>query len=298
MVWLPVVMNWTRAWFNLVVVDEAQDMNLSQLTMAVKACKHGGRICVVGDDRQAIYGFRGAATDGMQMMRQKLSAKQLGLTTTYRCPRLVVELAQEIVPDYVSAPSAPRGMVDWCSDVQARVQIGDSILSRINAPLAPICLSLLRNGIPARIEGRDIGKQLSAIVKKLKARSVPECLSKLRAWGNRQIVRLKAAGTEDRISGITDQVETIVAIAEGASNISEITQRLESLFADTENGARPAVVLSSVHKAKGLEWNHVFILRETFRHKSSEGEEANIYYVAITRAKQHLTFVSSKEVAS
>ena len=52
MVWLPCAMNWTRAWYDLVVIDEAQDMNLPQLTMAKAACKPGGRICVVGDDRQ------------------------------------------------------------------------------------------------------------------------------------------------------------------------------------------------------------------------------------------------------
>lgn len=297
MVWLPVAMGWTKAWFNLVVVDECQDMNLPQLEMATKACKRGGRICVVGDDRQAIYGFRGAASNGMRLMKDKLQASSLGLTTTYRCPKSVVALAQEIVQDYVAAPSAPVGTVDGgCSDRAMQARPGDAILSRVNAPLMPLCLALLRQGVPARIEGRDIGKQLAAIVKKFKARSVPECLTRLKAWEARQVKRLKAAGKEGaQIEMIKDQAATIRAVAEGASNVNEIHERLERLFQDSDKQRRPAVVLSSVHKAKGLEWDHVYALSDTFRSVDQGGEESNIYYVAITRAKKHLTLLSDKD---
>jgi superfamily I DNA/RNA helicase len=109
MVWLPVAAGWVKPTFALVVVDEAQDMNMPQLMMAERACKTGGRICIVGDDLQAIYGFRGAASDGMHLMKQRLNAPSLGLTVTYLCPRLVVELANNVVPDYSAAPSAPEG---------------------------------------------------------------------------------------------------------------------------------------------------------------------------------------------
>ena len=103
MVWLPVVNNWVKPRYDLVCVDEAQDMNLPQLEMAIRAVRPGGRVCVVGDDRQAIYGFRGAAQDGMEMMKRRLKAQTLGLTTTYRCPKVVVEIASEIVQDYKAA---------------------------------------------------------------------------------------------------------------------------------------------------------------------------------------------------
>lgn len=295
MVWLPVRMGWTRSWFDLVVVDECQDMNLPQLEMAIRACKRSGRICVVGDDRQAIYGFRGAASNGMDLMRNRLDAATLGLTTTYRCPRNVVAVAQEIVSDYQAAPSNPEGCVDHCSlnGVLKSAQPGDAILSRTNAPLTPLCLALLRSGMPARIEGKDIGKQLANIVRKFKARSVPECLQKLSAWADRQTKRLIAANKEDKVELIKDQVETIVAIAEGASNVEEILSRLESIFQDSADNQRQAVVLSSVHKAKGLEWDHVYAIKDTFRHQKGSTEECNIYYVAVTRAKDHLTFIHS-----
>lgn len=53
------------------------------------------------------------------------------------------------------------------------------------------------------------------------------------------------------------------------------------------------MVCSSVHKAKGLEWNKVVLVADTFK-KGTEGEEANIYYVAVTRAKQTLVQVGGK----
>lgn len=293
MVWLPVAAGWVKPSFSLVVVDEAQDMNMPQLLMAERACNKGGRVCVVGDDRQAIYGFRGAAADGMHLMRQRLSAAQLGLTTTYRCPRLVVELAQAVVPDYNAAPAAPEGeIVD--STLEAAVKslvVGDAVLSRLNAPLMGVCLSLLRAGTPARIEGRDIGKQLVGMVRKLRAKSVPDFLKKLSTWGEKQSARITASGgrhAASKIELVNDQVLTLSTVAEDCSSVADIETKIISLFEDSDSARKPAVVCSSVHKAKGLEWNRVCIIEETFKNREASGEEANIYYVAVTRAKKIL----------
>lgn len=292
MVWLPIRMGWVRACYDLVVIDEAQDMNALQLEMATKSAKKNGRTCLVGDDRQAIYGFRGAVSDGLNLMRERLDAATLGLTVTYRCPKSVVAVAQEIVSDYTAHESAPDGVVkdtkfERLTEV---VSPGDAVLSRINAPLMGLCLHLLRRGTPARIEGRDIGKTLLGIIKKFRARSVPKFMEKLGTWKNRQIKRLTKAGVKSRLALVEDQFETLVAVAEGASSVREIEKRLTSLFRDTVTGETPCVVLSSVHKAKGLEWDRVFMLRSTFL-KRLEREEENIYYVAVTRAKQELYFV-------
>lgn len=302
MVWLPVAMSWVRPMFDLVVVDEAQDMNLPQLTMAMKACKPGGRVCVVGDDRQAIYGFRGAVQNGMDMMKSKLNAKELGLTITYRCPKKVVALASAIVPDYKAADAAPEGIVEATSEhaMLDILRVEDAVLSRLNAPLMPLCLQLLRKGVSARIEGRDIGKQLSNLAKKMKGKSVPHFISKVEAWGDKQRKRAGASKhAESKIEQINDQVLTLIAVAEGAASVMEIFQRLIDLFQDSDQTTKPAVVFSSVHKAKGLEWDRVFLLSKTFNLKGKPGskpspgavlEEQNIYYVAMTRAKKHLVF--------
>jgi DNA helicase-2/ATP-dependent DNA helicase PcrA len=290
MVWLPVAMKWARPRFDLVVVDEAQDMNLPQLTMASKAVREGGRVCVVGDDRQAIYAFRGAVSDGIALMIQQLNAQVLPLTTTYRCPKKIVGLAATIVQDYRAADVAPEGILRDSSTegMLAEVEAGDAILSRKNAPLMGLCLQLLRNGIPARIEGRDIGAMLCKIVEKLKSRSVPDLLRKLAAWSQRQTKRATISGSEAQVQSIEDQYLTLVAVAEGAASVREVTERLRDLFKDSKEGEVFSVTLSTVHKAKGLEWDRVFVLEDTFRKDDGGGEESNIRYVAYTRAKREL----------
>jgi hypothetical protein len=290
MVWLPVAAGWVKPTFSLVVVDEAQDMNMPQLLMAERSCKAGGRICIVGDDRQAIYGFRGAASDGMHLMKQRLNAGTLGLTTTYRCPKSVVALANEIVPDYTAAPSAPEGEVietDLNSAIASLV-VGDAVLSRLNAPLMSICLCLLRRGVSARVEGRDIGQQLVGTVRKLKAKSVPDFLRKLQLWGEKQVRRAQAGGGKhvaSKVELVHDQVATLTAISDGCANVSQVEARITEIFQDSAGNRTPAVVCSSVHKAKGLEWDRVCLVNSSFKSKE---EEANIFYVAVTRAKKTL----------
>ena len=310
MVWLPVAANMVVPTFELAVVDEAQDMNMPQLIMATRSVKKDGRIVIIGDSRQAIYGFRGAATNGMGLMRTMLKASVLKLSTTYRCPKAVVRMAAKIVPDYKAADSAPEGEVLRASRVPMQhrtsavpmrlaaghqyVQVGDAILSRLNAPLMPVALSLLRNKIPARIEGRDIGSQLIGIIRSLKAKSVEELLKLIAAWDAKQCARLAdAKNSEKRIEQVHDISETLCAIVEVSDSVADAEKRLVELFQDSTDLSKPSIVLSSVHKAKGLEWDRVFLLEETFKHDGPT-EEQNILYVAITRAKKTLILVDSR----
>jgi AAA domain/UvrD-like helicase C-terminal domain len=294
MVWLPCAMGIVKPSFDLVTIDEAQDMNLPQLSMAQQSCRKAGRIVVVGDSRQAIYTFRGAVHDAMEMMTITLRASTQQLSTTYRCPVRVVEQAQKIVPDYKAAPTAPTGEVFWTSETLflKQVKIGDAILSRLNAPLMPMALQLLRSNIPARIEGRDIGKQLITMVDKFKASSVPNYLEKVTEWEAKQIERLnKGKNSEKKCEQTRDIAETLRALAQDCDLVDDIERRIRDLFQDTTEGSRPAVILSSVHKAKGLEFPRVALLSSTFRNGKGNLEEDNIYYVAVTRAQHSLFFL-------
>jgi len=156
MLYLPLINGFTHGQFNLVCIDEAQDMNYAQLVLAQRCCKPGGRIVVVGDPNQAIYGFRGADSGSLDRLKAELGAGELGLTITYRCPKAVVALAQKLVPDFQAADSAPEGEVLSIplGKLPEMVAVGDFVLSRKNAPLAGLCLKLLRRGIRAKVEGR------------------------------------------------------------------------------------------------------------------------------------------------
>lgn len=301
MIFLPVRNGWLTKQYDLVVVDEAQDMTTAQLEIATGVLNTGGRICVVGDDKQAIFGFRGADSGSLDRLKNELDAVEFGLTTTYRCGNAIVCLAQEFVPDFLAGPTNPQGIISELaqSKIAATAGPGDFVLSRVNAPLVSIAMQLLRSGKRARVAGRDIGRGLTTLIRKFRANSVPGLLSQIEAWGAKESRRLEAqlkTATNGRKAAITakleavhDQADMLVSLTEGAKNVAEVVTRIEALFTDDGLGAAGIVTCSSVHRSKGLEANRVFVLRDTLRQNNDE--EKNITYVAITRAKNELVWV-------
>ena len=82
----------------------------------------------------------------------------------------------------------------------------------------------------------------------------------------------------------------ITDLSEGAKSVRDIEIKIDALFTDDGLGTAGVITCSSVHRAKGLEANRVFVLQNTLRDHNIE--ELNIQYVAITRAKEHLVWVS------
>jgi DNA helicase-2/ATP-dependent DNA helicase PcrA len=334
MIYLPVRNGWLRPAYDLVVVDEAQDMSAPQLEIALGMLAPSGRIAIVGDDRQAIYGFRGADTGSLDRLKHELHATELGLNTTYRCGRAIVAEAAKIVPDFL--PGAPHEGSVTAADLDrllATAAVGDFVLSRTNAPLVAVAMALIRAGKRTRIEGRDIGTNLKSIARKLAAgpllyqgstgatTPIPVWLDRLREWEDREVARAERADLPGKVDNIRDKARTLVAISEGVTGIHEIEARIDTLFGDVAVDSRGAfIVCSTVHKAKGLESNRVWVLRDTlYLHVSCEcghrhgwgaarcprcscaeyrpaaakqTEEFNIGYVAITRAKRELVWVT------
>lgn len=298
MIFLPVRNHWLSKTYDLVVVDEAQDMTTAQLEIAQGICN--GRICVVGDDRQAIYKFRGADSESLDRLKAELNADELGLTITYRCGRRIVEEAQALVPDFEAGPNNPDGAITYLNDdpqvLLNTVALGDFVLSRVNAPLVSLAMMFLRNNKRARIAGRDIGAGLKALIRKLSkgraAKSVPELLAKIAVWKEREVDRMLKAKKEDRADAIRDQAEVLISLTDGAKSVADVEARIDALFTDDGLGQAGVITLSSVHRAKGLEANRVFVLASTLR--NNDQEELNIAYVAITRAKQELVYVRSR----
>lgn len=297
MIFIPIRNKWIRGRYDLVVIDEAQDMNASQIELARGVCKPGGRVFVIGDDRQAIYGFRGADSNSLDRLKTELKANELGLTTTYRCPKNVVNYAKKLVPDYSSAPASPDGEITEIdfNKIHEVADRGNFVLSRKNAPLAKVCLRFLRHGKRAMIEGKEIGAGLKSVIKKVGGKSIPDFLARLTKWEERQIVRLKATGkssAENKIELIRDQAETLRSLAEGMAGLRELNIRIDTLFTETPGGKGDYIICSSVHKAKGLESDVVFVLQDTLYPGGRRSlEEENIEYVAVTRAKSRLVWV-------
>jgi DNA helicase II / ATP-dependent DNA helicase PcrA len=288
MIWLPIVLNLKQRKFDRVFVDETQDLNPSQIELTLRACADGGRILAVGDPRQAIYRFRGADANAFANVRTRLDATELPLSVSYRCCRAVIREAQKIVPHIEAAPDADEGEVRSATYKAMRrdVQPGDFVLSRTNAPLVSLCMALLAEGRPAAIQGRDIGASLGALVKKSKAQNVESLRTYVETWAGKECTRLAAKGRDTQL--VEDKANCILALSEGMATVAAALARIESLFSDTADASR--IVLSTTHKAKGLERDQVWLLRDTYLRRPAD-EEKCLYYVAVTRAKKTLILV-------
>ena len=295
MIFLPLAWNLLSKDYDMVVVDEAQDLSKAQIEIAQRLCS--GRICVVGDDKQAIYGFRGADSKSLDRLKSELGAAELPLTTTYRCCQSVVRKAQALVPDILAGVDNPEGVVDAIEGLEGlleAVEPGQFILSRLNAPLVMITLGLLKRKKRARMAGRDIGAGIQAILRKLKlldSTPVVELLKRLQEWETKNVTRYASYGQLELVERTRDQAGMIFALAETSETISDLQNRIEWLFSDDVQD-HEQILCSSVHKAKGLEAERVYVLQESFYRRGVTPEEQNIHYVAVTRAKSHLTFVT------
>lgn len=288
MIWLPITLNLKQRQYDRVFIDETQDLNAAQIELTLRAVKPGGRIVAVGDPRQAIYRFRGADEHAFENVVARLNAKVLPLSVCYRCATSIVRVAQEIVPEIQAAPDAEEGEVKsvFYREMKKAVQPGDFVLSRTNAPLVSLCLGLLAEGRPAMIQGRDVGQQLASLVKKAKAPSVDALRTYIEEWGHKECARLAAKKRD--IQPVEDKVGCILSISEGAASVQDVLDRIATLFADTGESGR--VVLSSTHRAKGLERDRVWLLEDTYRRRPGV-EEDNLWYVAVTRARKTLVLV-------
>lgn len=287
--WFPHVFRLQPWKHDLVIVDEAQDMNASQLALARKSVKRGGRLIAIGDPRQAIYGWRGADSEFLSRMTRDLGAKTLPLPRTYRCGKAIVAAARKIVPDYEAAAGNVEGEVvsmKYDAAIDA-LRPGDFLISRTNAPLLPACIELLKRKVPAVIQGRDIMGQLIGIVERSKCESTADFLEYLDEYVEAEVAKLVLADADEEvIAQLRDREACLRTLAPERATCRELVAFLSDLFSDYDDEA--VVTLSSAHRSKGLERDRVFLLADTFR---TGGQEDNCRYVAMTRAKTLLAEV-------
>ncbi len=306
MLYIPYELNLYTKKFDVVLVDECQDLNKAQLSLVLKAARQGGRVIFVGDRNQAIQGFAGADNNSFDNVVRASNAKEMPLSICYRCPKSHVEMARELVPQIESSPTAIDGTVKHIgmSDFYELPSFGDLIISRRNAPLIGTAFRLISRGVQARIRGRDIATGLVKLIKAADkvvvdgdsgkfSESFP---AKLKVSIRHKIDLLdQSPDSEAPKELLQDQLDCILAFMSGRPDIQtndQLCTEIQKLFAD--DGA--SVWLSSIHRAKGLESDRVFILdaeniRANCRLHWQREQELNLEYVALTRSKNELHLV-------
>lgn len=307
MLWLPLVQNLRIDKFDWVLVDEAQDSNATRRELARRMVNGTGRLIAVGDPGQAIYGFTGANSDALDIIRRDFNAVELPLTVTYRCPRSIVAVAQQWVSHIEAHPSAPMGRVGRIYEddllVEADFAPKNALLCRNTKPLVELAYTLIRRSIPCHVEGRDIGAGLIALTKKWKLRSVDSFLTRLDEWSERECAKLMKKGLEARVESVRDRVETLHVIAANlpaGAEIDDLVRAIQRLFEDSDGKAAKTFTLSTIHKSKGREWPTVYWYGANVYQPSKYAkkawqmeQETNLMYVAATRAMETLIMVDA-----
>ena len=291
--------------YDFVVVDEAQDTNAVQRALLKRMLKPGGRLIAVGDSRQAIYGFRGADSDAMEIIAREFGCVKMPLTVSYRCPRAVVEKAREVVSHIEAHETAPEGEVAYLDEYAAEdFTRGSAVICRNVAPLVSMAYGLLTRQVGCRVLGRDIGAGLVSLVEKLNAKGVDNLLRKLEEWRAREVEAAIEKDNEAKVESINDTAECIRLFAEMLKEtertIPGLVRKIEGLFSDNADDSN-LVTLCSAHKSKGLEWGTVYLLdsdtlmpSKYARKDWQKAQELNLIYVAYTRAKSSLRFIESQ----
>ncbi len=296
MIWLPLVLNLPLIKYDVLFVDEAQDFNESQRQLIYRSIEPDGRCVIVGDPNQAIYGFRGADSSSMDMFAELLKntdreIKTFPLSLTWRCPTSVVAEANRYVEDFHCKDDADEGKV--VVDSVLNPEKGDIVLCRYNAPLVSAFYQLIGSGKSAYILGKDLTKGLVNSVKKISkdmSMSTQEFAELLDADFEYRYRKLIDNEKFTQANNLEDKHECLCLFVYRAQTVGEMVQEIERVFNSDGKGD---IMLSTVHKAKGLEANNVFILAtERMPHPKAVNmkEEMNICYVAITRAKKNLHY--------
>jgi superfamily I DNA/RNA helicase len=314
MIWLPVVLNLPLFRYDLLLVDEAQDLNRAQQELAKRA---GRRLILCGDPKQAIYGFAGADSQSMPRMERDLTGcVTLPLTVTRRCGKAIVAEAQKLVSDFEAHESNGEGVIErmsypmigtatspevsWEKSYAFGVCPDDMIICRTNAPLVSQCLGFIKRKIKANILGRNISTGLLSLINKLNADSVETLTAKLLAWSERERQKEleKKTPSEPKLMAISDKVDCLMAFIDGAESVADVVAIINKVFCDEKQST--GIRLASIHKSKGLEAHTVYLLQPPeariphpmAKTKSAVEQEYNLLYVAITRAISRLVYVS------
>lgn len=311
MIWLVDELNLTTKMYqyDYILIDEAQDTSIMQQEMTEKCKKRGCRIFAVGDKDQAINVWCGSDYKSIEKFNNETSQTFI-LPITYRCSKNIVEMARKFSDNIIAADNAPEGEVNY--DVSLSMPSGnDMVLCRTTSPLVEYYLKLLQMNKKAYFKGSDdlIAEYKSLIKENYSKILDKNCLScdglfpklYIKLFNEIDNIKILNASNDDEdalkhptILNLYDNIEALKILSEGILETDELLTKITDIFNDRSTDG---IMLSTIHKAKGLESDSVFILCPSqlpskLAKKDWEIEaEKHLTYVAYTRARFSLNFL-------
>jgi len=274
-------------------IDELSYEKIDEYVYSLEVDKHELYIADGILTHNCIYGFNAADEKSFNWFKEFPNTKALPLSYSFRCAKNIIKEANTLVPDIKALENAPDGIVRSGSAID-EAESGDFILCRTTMPLVKLFFEFLIQHKKAIVKGSDIGIHLGELIGSITT------ISKLSDYWQGEVNRFKRELISKGIlnpyehSGyvaLEDKVSTLLFIAKMSNDIIDLKNKIKAIFTDEIQG----IVLSTVHKAKGLEANRVFIIRpDLMPLPNSRGwqaaQEKNLHYVAVTRAKYELVY--------
>lgn len=303
MIYLPVVdPNITINKYDYIFLDEAQDLNNCQRQLVEKSLRGTtGRLIAVGDSYQSIYSFAGAAIDSFEKLQKRENTTTLPLDVSYRCPKAVIRKAQTVCDSITFPDNAKEGIMRF-GDVD-EIEEGNLILCRNTRPLIALYFYLIENGIAAKVVGKDIEQGLVQLATRCNSAIYEIFHKNTQKELDTLHFELKELGVKivtehARYVALSEKIKVLLIIFKKLERGESIIDRLKEMFSENSKAAK----LMTLHRAKGLEADRVFII-ERFnndrllpsKYALQEHEliqERNLAFVGYTRAKEELVLVN------
>ncbi|OOQ59486.1 RecQ family ATP-dependent DNA helicase [Mucilaginibacter pedocola] len=299
----------------VLVIDEAQDMNADEyeLVRILIAENEDMRVIAVGDDDQNIFEFRKADSRYLQQLAHLEDAKIFELVENYRSRSNLVDLANKYAagisrrlkntPIVPVSPTNGKILITQhrygnlvtpvVNEIRNSSLAGTTcVLTKTNEEAAQITGLLLKHGITARLiqskEGFSLYDlaEMRYFLNEAVNKSSPVTIDD-EAWANAK----KMLADKFKNSGNLALCLELLKNFEATNNKQKYTSDLEMFI--RESGPEDfyaqrgeTIFVSTIHKAKGKEYDNVFLMLEGLRDTTDDIKRQ--VYVAITRAKQNL----------
>lgn len=301
---------------NVLVIDEAQDMDAHEFSL-VKALMDKNdelRVIAVGDDDQNIYTFRGADSANFEQFNKDKSATKYELVENYRSYKNLVEFTNQFVQQIknrfkttsivpVSTRNGSIKIVQYegahfavpvVADVLGTGLSGTTgILTKTNEEALQITGMLLKKGIPAKLIQSNDGFNLYNLVEirffieALNLNASASIIGK-ENWNNAKkqfATKFKSSANYELCKSLLVDFQETNRKVKYVSDFEIFIK--ESKLEDFNSEQGETINVSTIHKAKGKEFDNVFLVLDNFNANSDDAKRQ--LYVAMTRAKQHLT---------
>lgn len=299
---------------SVLVIDEAQDMSQDdfRLVQALIRQNEEMRVIAVGDDDQNIYAFRGSDSRYMQSLINQDGAKLYEMTDNYRSSKAVVDCANRFVKRIlgrmkqtsIHSATGEEGRVKTLKsllEAEINVQGSTAILTRTNEETMQVAYELEQRGLHATVAqsmgGFRFGNlaEVRYFLKQLKQLGKNDDISITKEiWQAAKQRTLDTYATSTCLS-IMQHFFTDFEITHKTYYRSDLREFIfESDIEDFIVSDDKSVFVSTIHKAKGREFDNVYLLSSI--PDVRDVEDMRAYYVGLTRAKRNLFLVTNPPI--